>query len=41
VTEKPTLMGATYSVPAGWPTGTVGLILIWGDGPLPKALTLS
>ena len=41
VTEKPTLTGATYSVPAGWPMGTVRLLLIWGDGPLPTALSLS
>lgn len=40
VTEKPNLRGATYSVPAGWPAGTVGLILIWSADPLPKALTL-
>jgi hypothetical protein len=40
VTEKPNLMGGTYSVPAGWPTGTVRLILVWGDGPLPTAITL-
>lgn len=41
VTEPPNLLGGTYQVPAGWPTGTVGLVLIWGAGPLPKALTLS
>lgn len=41
VTEKPNLMGGTYSVPAGWPAGTVRLILIWDAGPLPRALTLS
>ena len=41
VTEKPALTGTTYSVPAGWPAGTVRLILVWGAGPLPQALTLS
>jgi hypothetical protein len=41
VPEPPTLMGATYALPAGWPVGTVRLILVWGDGALPKAITLS
>jgi hypothetical protein len=41
VTETPNLMGGTYTVPAGWPATTVRLILIWGDGALPRALTLS
>jgi hypothetical protein len=40
VTEPPNLMGATYQVPAGWPLGTVRLLLIWGAGPLPSAITL-
>lgn len=40
MTEKPNVMGAAYQVPAGWPAGTVRLILIWGDGPLPRALSL-
>jgi hypothetical protein len=40
VSEAPTLTGATYSAPAGWPP-VVRLILIWGDGSLPTALTLS
>ena len=39
--RKPNLMGGTYSVPAGWPAGTVRLLLIWGAAPLPQALTLS
>jgi hypothetical protein len=41
VTEPPTLLGARFQVPAGWPSGTVRLLLLWGDGPLPRALTLS
>lgn len=41
VTAAPTLLGATYQVPAGWPTGTVRLILHWPEAdPLPKAITL-
>jgi hypothetical protein len=40
LTEKPNLMGGTYQVPAGWPAGTVRLILVWGAEPLPKAITL-
>jgi hypothetical protein len=41
VTAPPSLMGGRYTVPAGWPATTVRLILIWGDGALPRALTLS
>ena len=41
VDERPNLMGTTYQVPAGWPGGTVRLILVWPEAdPLPKAITL-
>jgi hypothetical protein len=40
VTEKPNLMGATYGALPGWPPTTVRLVLVWGEGPLPKAITL-
>jgi hypothetical protein len=40
--EKPNLLGTTtYGAVPGWPTGTVRLILVWGDGVLPTAITLS
>jgi hypothetical protein len=38
--EKPNLMGTTYGALPGFPPSTVRLILIWGDGLLPKALSL-
>jgi hypothetical protein len=38
--EAPNLMGTRYQVPAGWPAGTVRLILVWGADPLPTAITL-
>ena len=41
VSEKPNLMGTTYGAVPGWPAGTVRLILVWGDGVLPTAITLS
>ena len=40
VPERPNVMGTTYQVPAGWPAGTVRLILVWPEAdPLPTALT--
>jgi hypothetical protein len=33
-------MGTTYGAVAGFPPSAVRLILVWGDGPLPKAVTL-
>jgi hypothetical protein len=41
VSETPTLMGTTYGAVPGWPAGTVRLILVWGDGVLPTAITLA
>ena len=38
--EQPNLMGTTYGALPGWPPSTVRLILVWTDGPLPKATTL-
>ena len=41
VAERPNLMGTMYQVPAGWPAGTVRLILVWPEAaPLPTAMTL-
>jgi hypothetical protein len=37
--EAPSLMGATYSVPPGWPPA-VRLILVWSADALPAAITL-
>src|SRR5579864_2531877 len=41
VSEKPNLLGTTYRAVPGWPASTVRLILVWGDGALPTAITLS
>ena len=38
--EPPNLMGTTYGALPGFPPSTVRLILVWGNGPLPKATTL-
>lgn len=40
VSERPTLPGVSYGELPGWPAGTVRLVLVWGDGPLPTAVTL-
>jgi len=37
--EKPNLMGTSYGALPGFPQSTVRLILVWGDGPLPSAIT--
>jgi hypothetical protein len=37
--EKPTLLGTTFGALPGFPASTVRLILVWGDGPLPSAIT--
>lgn len=41
VSEKPNLMGTTYGALPGFPPSTVRLILVWGAGALPTAITLS
>lgn len=41
VPEKPNVLGTTYGAVPGWPTGTVRLILVWGEAALPTAITLT
>jgi hypothetical protein len=40
VTEDPNLVGHRYGMLPGWPAGTVRLIHVWTDAPLPRAITL-
>jgi hypothetical protein len=37
--DTPNFLGATYGVLPAFPPSTVRLVLIWGDGPLPRAIT--
>ena len=36
--ETPNFLGATYGALSAFPPSTVRLVLVWGDGPLPRAI---
>ena len=36
ISEKPNLLDTTYAAVPGWPTGTVRLLLAWGEAALPS-----